>query len=161
MDVYAWLLIIFMLIGLVGTLLPLVPGVGLIFVGIVIYGLFDQWVSYSVGLAVVAGILTVVAFFIDQAAGSIGAKKFGASTLAALGALLGSIVGGIVFNVPGLLAGGLLGSVGIELYRQRNLPASMRAATGVLVGTAIGAASQFVVALVLVIYTISKLWGAA
>ena len=161
MDVYAWLLIIVLVIGTVGTFVPMVPGMWLIFAGVLVYGIFDAWSAYSPVFIVVVGLLAVLTSVLDYGGAMIGAKKFGASNMATIGALVGSIVGGLLLNIPGTILGGIAGAVLAEYKRQRSLPHSLRAAAGSLIGTALGSFVQLVVAMVITIYAIFRLKGVA
>lgn len=161
MDVYAWLLIIVLVVGTLGTFVPMVPGMWLIFAGILVYGIFDSWTAYSPVFVVVVGVLAVLTSVLDYGGAMIGAKKFGASNMAPIGALVGSVVGGLLLNIPGTLLGGIVGAILAEYKRQRSLPHSLRAAAGSLIGTAIGSSVQLVVAMVITVYAIFRLQGVA
>lgn len=161
MDVYAWILILVLCIGVLGTFVPMVPGMWLVFGALLVYGIFDHWQAYSVWFMVVVAVLTVASSFMDYIGTMVGAKRFGASNMAAVGAVAGSVVGGILFNIPGTLIGGIVGAIGAEFYRQRSMPHAMRAAAGSLMGTAVASSIQLVMALCVTGYAIFRLWGAA
>lgn len=161
MDVYSWLLIIVLMIGTLGTFVPMVPGMWLIFVALVAYGIFDHWTAYSIWYIVVVFILTVFSSFLDFGGAMIGAKKFGASNMATFGTIVGSVAGGLLMQLPGTIIGGIIGAVLAEYKRQRSLPHSLRAAAGSLIGSAIGSTVQLVIALTITIYTIFRLRGVA
>lgn len=159
MDVYAWLLIVVLVIGVLGTFVPMVPGIGLIFAGLLVYGIFDQWEAYSMWFIVVVGIIALASSFLDYIGTMVGAKKFGASNMAAVGALGGGVLGGVLLNIPGTILGGILGAVGAEFYRQRSMPHAMKAAAGSMIGTAVASSIQMVLALIIVLYAIFRVWG--
>lgn len=159
MDVYAWLLIVVMVVGVLGTFVPMVPGIWLIFTGLLVYGIFDQWAAYSVWFIVLVGVLAFATSFLDYIGTMIGAKKFGASNMAAVGALGGGVLGGILLNIPGTILGGILGSIGAEFYRQRSVPHALKAAAGSLIGTAVASSIQMTIALVITVYAIFRVWG--
>lgn len=161
MDVYVWILIILLCVGVVGTFVPMVPGMWLIFGSLLVYGIFDKWQAYSIWFVVIVGVLSFATSFLDYLGTMIGAKKFGASNMTAVGALAGSVVGGILMNIPGALLGGILGAVFAEFYRQRSLPHALRAAAGTVIGTAVASSIQLVVAVLVTVYAIVRLWGAA
>ncbi len=161
MDVYAWILILVLFLGVIGTFVPMVPGMWLIFASLLIYGFFDHWTAYSFWFVLVVLILTIVSSFLDYGGAMIGAKKFGASNMATFGAIIGSVVGGLLFQLPGTILGGIFGSVLAEFKRQRSLPHSLRAAAGSIIGVAIGSSVQLVMALCVTIYAILRLRGVA
>ena len=84
-----------MLVGIAGTVLPALPGIPLVFAGMVVAAWAGDFQYVGWGWLVALGILTVLSLGIDLLAGSMGAKRVGASRLALAGAVLGSIVGGI------------------------------------------------------------------
>lgn len=107
-------------IGIAGTVLPLLPGVPLVFLGLWLGAWIDGYTLVSGFTVALLGVLTVLAMALDFVAGSLGAKRVGASRQAVTGALLGSIVG-VFFGLPGLLIGPFAGAVIGELSAQRSL----------------------------------------
>lgn len=73
------LLLIALVVGFFGTIIPMVPGLGLMFGAILLYGFMTDGVCISPMLAVLAGVFTALGMGIDYAGSAIGAKKFGAS----------------------------------------------------------------------------------
>jgi len=116
--VSAWVtLALCSIIGLVGTLLPGIPGGGLILIGAVAFALMTgfQWLSWPslLFLAALALVGGVGQYFVS----GYGARKFGASRWGAVGALIGFFVGMLVFPPLGAIIGAFLGAVAIELVR--------------------------------------------
>lgn len=161
MDVYAWLLIIALICGTLGTFVPMVPGMWLVFVSLLVYGVFDHWHAYSPWFLLVVAVLAIISSTFDFGGSMLGAKKFGASGMSPMGTVIGGIVGGIFFSVPGGIIGGMLGAIIGEYYHKRDLQRALKAAAGSLIGTAIGSSVQLVIAIGITIYTIVRLWGAA
>lgn len=157
MDGVQIVFIITLIIGFFGTIIPMVPGMGLIFGAILLYGFYDSWTLYSPVFAVVAGICTVIAFAIDYLAQALGAKKFGASNRGVIGSLVGGIIGLMLFNFVGLLLGAIIGLVAVEYYEKGDLAQSGKAAFGVLVGSLIGIILQAVIAVSLIAYVFMKM----
>jgi uncharacterized protein YqgC (DUF456 family) len=69
-----------MFFGLLGTLLPMIPGLPLIYLAFLVYGLLTGWVDYGLNFMMVWGMITLLLLFIANYAGALGAKKYGAST---------------------------------------------------------------------------------
>lgn len=161
MDVYAWLLIVAMVAGLIGTFAPMVPGFWLIFGSMLVYGIFDHWVAYPIWFVVIVGVLAIGSSFLDYYGTMMGAKKFGASNSASIGTTVGTAVGGFFGQVKGSIIGGILGAIAAEYKNHRSLKSAMRASAGSLIGTAVVSFIQFVVALIICIITFVLLWGAA
>ena len=161
MDVYAWLLIVAMVAGLIGTFVPMVPGFWLIFGSMLVYGIFDHWVAYPIWFVVIVGVLAIGSSFLDYYGNMMGAKKFGASNSASIGTTVGTAVGGFFGQVKGSIIGGILGAIAAEYKNHRSLKSAMRASAGSLIGTAVVSFIQFVVAFNICIITFVLLWGAA
>jgi uncharacterized protein YqgC (DUF456 family) len=136
-------------IGLVGIALPVVPGAPLLFAGLALGAWLDdfQYVSETTvaGLAVMA----IATYGIDFVAGSLGAKKFGASPRAVFGAACGAVAG-LFFGLPGVILGPFVGAVLGELSAQRSLGEAGRAGLGATLGLALGAAAKLALGLSMV-----------
>ena len=99
MDNYSWLLIIFLVVGLFGTFIPLLPGLWLMSLSILAYGIFDGWHDYSMWFFVISLILAIVGNLVDFGGSVLGAKKFGASSIGSIGSIAGGIVGSVLAKV--------------------------------------------------------------
>jgi uncharacterized protein YqgC (DUF456 family) len=122
------------LIGVVGTLVPILPGCVIIWAGIVIY---EVWVpgDFSWKVVLTTGALAALAQVLDFIAGYWGAKKFGGTTRGAVGAVIGGIIGPFVFSpFIGLVVGPVLGAIIGELTARRTIKESGKAGVGTLVG---------------------------
>lgn len=158
MDNSQWILTLMLLLGLLGTIVPLIPGMSLIFVALLVYSWFDGWQTFSWLYLAFVGFLTTVCSLVSYGTSVIGAKKFGVSTKGLIGALVGGVIGMLIFSVPGMAVGAVLGAIIAELWLQkRTLTESMTVAAGVFLGIAAGTALQFMVALAVVAYSIVKL----
>lgn len=126
--------VILFILGLVGTILPLLPGSPLILAGMVVYGAIAGFDKLSTEFFVVQGIALALTFAIDYAGTAIGAKKYGGSSAAALGAALGLLVGPFVLSLPGIVLGPFAGALAAEVLRGRDFQSAARAAFGTLIG---------------------------
>jgi len=136
MDLHSlWYLVaaILVIVSLIGTVLPALPGVPLVFCGLLLAAWTDGFAHVGVFTLFVLGALTVLALAIDFVAGMLGAKKVGASRYAVIGAALGTLLG-LFFGLPGLLLGPFVGALLGELVAGGTL----RKATGVGVGAWLG-----------------------
>lgn len=80
-------------VGVVGTVLPALPGAVLVFGGIALAAWIDGFARVSGGTLAVLAVLTVLAWAVDFAAAALGAKRAGASRLALVGAAIGTVAG--------------------------------------------------------------------
>ena len=115
MTTALWIIaVLLMLVGAAGTVLPVLPGVPLIFFGMLLAAWINDFQLISVFTVVVMAILTLLAVLIDYIAAAVSAKRAGASKYGIIGAAVGTIVGlftglwGILF-MP--LAGAALGEL--------------------------------------------------
>jgi len=122
-------------LGFLMTLVPVIPGTLVAYGGIVLHKLALGDASISWGLVGVATLLTLFTLVVDLACTWWGARRFGATTIGAIGALIGGIVGLLLFNVVGLLIGPVLGAIIFELLQDREGPAAVRAGFGTVVGS--------------------------
>lgn len=137
------------IVGLAGTLLPALPGPPLLFAGLLLAAWAEHFAYVGVGGLAVLGGMTALIYVVDFAAGAFGARRFGASRRAVVGAALGAVVG-LFFGLPGILLGPFLGAVAGELSARRSLSQAGRAGIGATLGLAIGAAAKLALSLSMV-----------
>lgn len=140
---------VLVLLGLAGTVLPILPGVLLVFAGLVVAawaGDFARVGAWGIGiLAVLAG-LAVLADFLGSV---FGAKRAGASPLALVGATIGAIVG-LLFGIPGLILGPFVGAVAGEYIARRRLGQAGRVGLGTWLGLVFAAVTKVVIAFLMI-----------
>lgn len=154
------LTIVLMLTGLVGTVVPLLPGTTIILAAAVVHHL-ALGEAQSVGWWTLGGLflLTVLSFIVDFVSGAIGAKKFGASRWGAIGGIVGAIVG-IFFGLPGIILGPLIGVLGGEILGGKGLLPAGRSTWGTLLGTTAGMVGKLgIAALMIGWFLAAALWG--
>lgn len=134
MFVLAGLLV---LTGLAGSILPALPGVPLVFGGLLLAAWADDFQRVSWVVLVILGLMTVFSFAIDFAATAMGAKRVGASKLAIVGALIGTL-GGFVLGLPGLIFGPFVGAVTGEMLTHGEMQRATRAGFATWVGLVFG-----------------------
>ncbi len=145
-----WLASALMLIaGFAGLVLPALPGVLLIFAGLVFAAWAEGFAYVGWGTISILAALTVAAYIIDFLAGLLGAKRFGAGRYGVMGAAIGTVVG-LIFSLPGIIIGPFIGAVLGELYANKDLRSASTAGLGVWIGMAIGIAARVAVAFVMV-----------
>jgi hypothetical protein len=133
-----WVLaVLLVVIGMVGIVLPALPGTLLIFAGLLLAAWADGFMRVGAGTIVLLGILTVGSYFVDVAAMALGMKRLGTTKRAMAGAALGSIAG-LFFGLPGLIIGPFAGAVVGELTAHRDLGRAGRAGIAAWLGFLIG-----------------------
>lgn len=145
-----WLAAALLLIaGFAGLLLPALPGVLLIFAGLVLAAWAEGFAYVGWGTLTILGVLTAAAYLIDFLAGLLGAKRFGAGKYGIIGAAIGTVIG-LIFGLPGIIIGPFIGAVLGELYANKDLRSAGTAGLGTWLGMAIGIAVRIAVAFVIV-----------
>ena len=140
MNVLLWALaVVLVVVGLIGVVLPAVPGTWLIFAGLLLAAWADGFAHVGVWPLIVIGLIAAASYSVDFLAPALGAQKLGASKRAMVGAALGAL-GGLVFGLPGLLVGPFIGAVLGELTMHREWIQVGRAGIAAWIGFAIGTA---------------------
>lgn len=141
-----WILAVaLMLIGALGIVLPALPGVPLMFAGMVIAAAIDDFQRIGWFTLGALGFLTLLSVIVDFAASALGAKRVGASGRAIWGAVLGTIVG-LFFGLPGLLLGPFVGAVVGELTVHGRVGQAGRVGVATWMGLIFGALFKIAIA---------------
>lgn len=133
------------LVGVAGTILPLLPGVPLVWAGMFLAAWVDGFTRIGAFTLILLGVLAALAMLLDFIAGLLGAKKVGASALALWGSLLGAVVG-IFFGLPGLIFGPFVGAVGGELAAGRDVMRSTHVGLATWIGLLFGTLAKIALA---------------
>jgi uncharacterized protein YqgC (DUF456 family) len=131
------LAVVLVCLGLAGSVLPALPGVPLVFSGLLLAAWAGDFEQVSWITLVVLGLLTVASFVIDLVATALGAKRVGATKLAIAGAALGTL-GGLFLGLPGLVLGPFVGAVAGELMSHGQVQQATRAGLATWVGLIFG-----------------------
>ncbi|MCB0078083.1 MAG: DUF456 domain-containing protein [Anaerolineales bacterium] len=141
---------ILILAGLLGVVLPVLPGVPLILLGAVVLDYAHQWQFFGWPWLTLLAVLTIIALGADFALSQFTARQGGASWRAlAVGVVLGLI--GMVLMPPfGLLLGSMVGVLGTELLTTHDSRHALRASGGWLMGWIAGLILNGSIALIMV-----------
>jgi uncharacterized protein len=142
MTVLLWIVAILMIVtGLLGLVLPALPGPLLLFAGLLVAAWAEQFAYVGPGTLIGLGIMAALAVLADFVAGALGARRYGSSPRAMLGAVIGAVVG-LFFGLPGLLLGPFVGALLGELSARWDLLAAGRAGWGAVIGLVLGTAAK-------------------
>jgi hypothetical protein len=133
-------------VGVAGLVLPAIPGAPLLLAGLLLAAWAEDFAYVGIKTLAILGVLAVLTYGVDFWATMFGAKRFGASRRAVVGALIGVVVG-IFLGFPGVLFGPFIGAVIGELSARRNLQQATRAGIGATIGLVLGAALKIALAL--------------
>ena len=146
-TILLWLLAtVLVLAGLLGLLLPVLPGPPLLFGGLFVAAWAEDFAYVGAGTLTLLAAMALLTYAVDFAATALGAKRFGASKRAVIGAAVGAFVGLLFFNIPGILLGPFIGAVIGELTAQRTLGEAGRAGVGATLGLVFGVAVKLALA---------------
>jgi uncharacterized protein YqgC (DUF456 family) len=168
-----WLLVIVMVVGVIGAILPGIPGSSLILAAVVIWGLVRGFsdLALALGVAIVVWLLSIG---IDFLAGYWGAQRFGASSWGQWGAAIGLLLGffGLLPALPfggpiiGIFFGPFMGAIAGEFLYRRELEfiprfkQSFQAGVGIVVGSIVGRIIHALLAIGAIVVFIVTTWPA-
>lgn len=144
--------IILFIAGLLGTILPVLPGAVLIYAGMLLYGLMTKFVTLDATFFLLQGLVLVITFVIDFLASAVGTKRFNGSKQAAWGAIIGSILGLIFMGPLGIAIGPFLGAVAAELLRGIQIKQAIRVGFGTLLGMLGGTVLKLGAEVLMIVY---------
>jgi uncharacterized protein YqgC (DUF456 family) len=148
MDGNTWMWVVaalLVVVGLAGTVLPALPGVTLVFAGLVLGAWADDFQRVGVWALTLLGLLTLASLAIDFAATALGARRVGATRYAMIGAAVGTLAG-LVFGIPGLLLGPFVGAVAGEMLSHGEWRRATSAGVGTWVGLLFGTLAKLALA---------------
>ena len=153
MDALWWFAaIVIMAVGLIGTVLPIVPGTTIILAGAILHRVMVG-PEKGIGWLGLGGLvlLALISYALDFASGYFGAKYFGASRWGVTGAVIGGIVG-IFTGFVTLLVLPIVGAIAGELIAGKRLVSAGKAGWGTLLGNLAGMIAKLVIGLAMIIW---------
>ncbi len=148
-----------MAVGLVGTVIPLIPGSSIILAAAVLHRL-TLGPDESVGWTTLGGLiaLTLMSYAVEILSGSFGAKWFGATRWGAVGGVIGAIVG-LFFGLIGIFIGPIIGVLLGELIGGKALLPAGKSTWGTLVGTTAGLLCNLGIGIVMIAWFLVAVLG--
>lgn len=151
-DIWLWLLvIILMAVGLLGTIIPALPGMGLIFLGILIYAVSTGFSTITPLTVAAFGVVAFLGWLASFIGSAWGAKIGGGRNAALVGAIVGAIAGISVMGPPGLVIGAFGGGLIGALLAGQSEEVAVKIAAYSVVGILGGMVMQFLLAVMLII----------
>ena len=135
--------------GIAGLALPALPGAPLLFCGLIVAAWAEDFAYAGTGTIVTLAVLALLTYPVDILAGALGAKKFGASKQAMVGAAIGALIG-IFFGIAGILLGPFIGALIGELTQRRQLYAAGLSGIGATLGFLLGAVAKLAIAFAMI-----------
>jgi uncharacterized protein YqgC (DUF456 family) len=150
MDIALYLLAAALIIGgLIGSVIPALPALTMIFGGIWLAAAVDDYHHVGLWWLLILGGLGAAGVVLEFIASTLGAKRIGASRQALWGASIGMLAG-MFFGIPGLLLGPFVGALLGELASGKSVLRSAHVGVGTWVGLLFGALMKLVISFVMV-----------
>jgi len=144
------LTICLLIVGIIGSVVPFLPGPLLIFIAGIVHTLLRPESAMSAWGIVILLLWMVIAYVVDFVSGMVGARWFGASRWGIAGVFIGGIVG--MFFMPfGLVLGPVIGGIAFELiFAKMRLQPAAKSAWGSILGTGVGLVVRVVISFVMI-----------
>jgi uncharacterized protein YqgC (DUF456 family) len=136
-------------VGVVGIVVPALPGTILIFAGLLAAAWADDFMRVGPLMLIVIAIVGVATYGVDFVATALGAKHLGASKRAMAGAALGTVLG-FFLGLPGIIIGPFLGAIAGELTVHRDWKRVGKAGVAAWIGFAVGTAVKVALAFLMI-----------
>lgn len=148
---------VLIVVGLVGTVLPALPGTLFVLGGIVLGAWIDDFTRVGTTTVWVIGVLAVLAWALDYAAGLLGARRVGASREALIGAALGTVAG-LLMGLVGVLFMPLVGAAAGEYLARRDQVNALKVGAATWLGIIVGLVAKVVISFMMVGIFLVALW---
>jgi uncharacterized protein YqgC (DUF456 family) len=149
---------ILMLLGLAGSILPILPGLPLSFIGLFLLALLKHFSPpLTPTLVIILAIVTILVVVMDYIIPLLGAKRYGASKWGVWGSVLGMAIG-IFWSPFAMLVGAFIGAVVVEWLVGKKKREALRAGWGVVMGTLFATILRLGVSGVMIYYFVVALW---
>lgn len=148
---------ILIVLGIIGSITPVLPGPVLAYIGLVIL-YFAKPGTITIWPLVVFGLAMLVLTAIDYLAPLMGAKLSGASRKGLIGCIAGSLMGILFFPPLGIFIGALLGAFVGEIIAGKDPEAAVKAGIGTIFGSLTVIILQTIFSLTVAVYFLVKLF---
>jgi uncharacterized protein YqgC (DUF456 family) len=148
---------ILVLAGLLGVILPFLPGVGIAWLGLLLFAYTTGFSVITLKIVLIFLSLSIGTFLLDLVAPLLGAKKYKASNFGILGSFLGFIFGVMLFGPVGILIGPFVGAFLGERFSGRKPEEAAQSAKGTFVGFLVGSLIKISLILAMLGFLISAL----
>ena len=149
---------IFALLGVIGCIIPGLPGPPLSFLALIFISIAKRWEPFSGKFLILMAALAIVVTALDYVVPAAGAKKYGASKFGFWGAIIGMIIG-IIYAPPlGMIIGAFLGAVLGEMLIGKHSHEALKAGWGVFIGIMLGTIIKLIASGIMTFYFVKALF---
>ena len=145
------------LAGIIGCILPIIPGPIFSFLALILLSWAKNWHVFSPTFFIVMGSITALLMILDYIAPALGAKKYGASKPGIWGSAIGMIIG--IFFIPpwGIIVGAFVGALIGELLAGKSGKKALRAGWGILIGNVLAVGLKLAFTTIALFYYIKEM----
>ncbi|MDD4515015.1 DUF456 domain-containing protein [Massilibacteroides sp.] len=147
--------VIFMLIGIIGCIAPMLPGIPLSYIGILLLH-FTSEVQFSTEFLIFWGVMVVIIQLLDYYIPIWGTQKLGGGSKGAWGSTVGVVAGMFLFPPLGIIIFPFVGAVIGELLDEKDFKTALKAGFGAFLGFVAGTLMKLAVAIILTFYFIRE-----
>ncbi|MBC2844214.1 DUF456 domain-containing protein [Winogradskyella flava] len=148
--------LLLMLLGIVGSFLPIIPGPLTSWVGLLVLHYTDG-VQLSQTFLIVTLLVAIFIYILDYIIPAIGTKRFGGSKSGMIGTTLGLVIG-LLSPIPfGIIIGPFVGALVGEMIHRNDMEKAIKAAFGSFLGFVASTFLKFIVAIIFLGFFIAKL----
>jgi uncharacterized protein YqgC (DUF456 family) len=141
--------IVVVAIGVVTLALPAVPGIAIVYLGVLLIAWAEDFARIGIPMLVLLGAVAALGMIADNVAGLFGARRAGASGWGVFGAGIGALLG-LPFGLPGIILGPAIGALGFEYMKNADLRRAGKAGLGGLFGFLLGIVAKCVFAFIII-----------
>jgi len=143
--------VVFILIGIIGSFLPIMPGLPFSYAGLLMLQLTGT-PPFSVMFLVYWALIVIVVMSLESIIPAVGTKRFGGSREGIIGCLVGAVLGFFFFPPFGIIFGPIIGAFAGEIFVGKTSQQAMRSAIGSFIGFFVGTVIKVVTALIIAYY---------
>ena len=144
-----------MLIGIIGCLVPVLPGPPVSYLGLILLHV-TRFAQFTNSILISLAVVTVIVTIVDYIVPIWGTKKFGGSKYGTRGAAVGLIIG-LFLGPAGIIIGPFIGAVVGELIFKDDMKYAIKAGFGSLLGFLTGIGLKLAASLVITFYFVKEL----
>ncbi len=149
---------VLVLAGLAGTILPMLPGIPILYAGLWLAAGVDGYRHVGLWWLLAIAVVGALGLLLDFVAGMFGARRVGAQPAAVWGAMVGTFVG-LFFGLPGLLLGPFVGALAGEMMSGSSVLRSTHVGAGTWIGLLLGTLAKIALSFLMVaMFAFAMLW---
>ncbi|OGM12208.1 hypothetical protein A2V80_02125 [Candidatus Woesebacteria bacterium RBG_16_39_8b] len=151
--------VIFFFVGFFGLIIPIIPDLVVIWLGVLIYAIGTKFSEISISTVILLGLLSGTTYLIDYLGTYLGAKQYGASKKGLVSGIIGGIIGLILLPPLGFVFGMLIGVIiGEILLSKRGSASAVKVGKGILLGFFFGVLIKVIIAGIIIGFFLSSIF---